>query len=214
MAPGTMVRSLTRSLRAPKASKAPAGSDYRVALPAVTDAEVGSLAVAFRRMAAEVAGREEALGQLNPASAEGRLVMLTGRPLCDTNGQVSGGLADIFGRIERAGACLDAVGDQCLGRHGRDPARGERRLSLGTRHDAGRGLVVIEVEDTGQGVMAELAERLFDPWVTDRRNALGIGLAIARTIVEAYRGEIRIEPGIDTGALFLAELPVGRESKP
>lgn len=447
-----MVGGLTRSLRAlARASTAIAGGDYRVALPTVTGAEVSSLAVAFRRMASEVARREEALAQLNrdlearvaertrelarqhalhelileniddgvvvadraghfllwnrkavqivgagpeavlpeqwpsrygvfrdeggepvpadelplvrairgestdnvelylrnPANSEGRWVMLTGRPLCDTNGQVSGGvvalldvterkrlqrglaehrakltqvdrlaltaeiaasaahelsqpiaamanyagaavrlqrdgrlaegqLADILGRIDRLSresgetldmlralirrrdetpaafdvnrvveSCLQLLDERIAGNGvpverglGADlppvcgdpielehvltqlvtnaldamdkTPRGERRLWLRTRHDAARGLVVVEVEDTGQGVRAELAERLFDPWVTDKHGALGIGLAIARKIVDAYGGEIRMEPGMGTGARFLVELPAVR----
>lgn len=60
------VRRLTRSLGAlARASRVIAGGNYHVALPAAGGGEVGSLVLAFRRMAAEVKRREDALAELN-----------------------------------------------------------------------------------------------------------------------------------------------------
>ena len=90
----------------------------------------------------------------------------------------------------------------------------ERCLSVSTAHDPEADIIVIEIADTGPGVSPELMEHLFEPWQTDKPNALGIGLSIAHMIVEGRKGRIRMERGEAGGALFRVELPVGREAEP
>jgi PAS domain S-box-containing protein len=92
-------------------------------------------------------------------------------------------------------------------------ARDERRLWVGTGLDAETGLVKIEVGDSGPGVSAAIAERLFEPWETDKPKALGIGLSIAQTIVETFGGQIRMLRATTGGALFRVELPVAGDSQ-
>jgi signal transduction histidine kinase len=53
---------------------------------------------------------------------------------------------------------------------------------------------VIEVEDDGPGVPAAIAARIFDPLVTGRTGGTGLGLALARRIVAAHGGVIRLIP--------------------
>ena len=50
---------------------------------------------------------------------------------------------------------------------------------------AGHDMVLIAVADTGPGLAAEIADRLFQPFVTTKPSGLGIGLSICRSIVEA-----------------------------
>ncbi|MGE5154132.1 MAG: sensor histidine kinase [Bdellovibrio bacteriovorus] len=88
--------------------------------------------------------------------------------------------------------------------------RAKRRLLLVTGHEAERGLVTIEIGDTGPGVSVALAGRLFHPWETDKPGALGIGLSIVQTTIESFGGHIRMEPGASAGTLFRIELPVVR----
>ena len=90
-------------------------------------------------------------------------------------------------------------------------SRPEHCLSIATDHDPAAALVAIEVADTGPGVSQELADRLFDPWQTDKPDALGIGLSVAQSIIEMRRGNIRMQRGDLGGALFRVELPVSRE---
>jgi PAS domain S-box-containing protein len=85
---------------------------------------------------------------------------------------------------------------------------GRRRVTLVTDYEPERGVVTIEIGDTGPGVSAALAGRLFHPWETDKPGALGIGLSIVQTTIESFGGHIRMEPGATAGALFRVELPV------
>jgi C4-dicarboxylate-specific signal transduction histidine kinase len=60
-------------------------------------------------------------------------------------------------------------------------------------------------------VSPELSDRLFEPWQTDKPDALGIGLSVAQSIIETRNGRIRMGRGDMGGALFRVELPVRRE---
>lgn len=86
----------------------------------------------------------------------------------------------------------------------------ERCLSIRTDHDAQTGLVAIEVADTGPGVSSTLTGSLFEPWQTNKPDALGIGLTIAQSLIEARNGRIRMDTKETGGARFRIELPVER----
>jgi two-component system NtrC family sensor kinase len=63
--------------------------------------------------------------------------------------------------------------------------------------------------DTGPGVPKELQDRIFEPFFTkDKREGAGLGLAIARRIVEEHGGELRLEGHCDQGAVFVVSLPL------
>ena len=66
----------------------------------------------------------------------------------------------------------------------------DRRLTLSTRLTA--GAIEVAVADTGHGIPDDLAEKLFQPFVTTKSTGMGIGLAISRDIIEAHRGEITV----------------------
>ncbi len=53
------------------------------------------------------------------------------------------------------------------------------------------GRVFVEIRDSGPGPSAEVASRLFEPFVTGKREGVGLGLAVARQIVFAHGGTIR-----------------------
>jgi len=63
-------------------------------------------------------------------------------------------------------------------------------------------LVKVSVTDTGSGVSSEIAEQLFQPFVTSKREGMGVGLSISRTIIEAHGGRIWAEPNPAGGTVF------------
>lgn len=67
--------------------------------------------------------------------------------------------------------------------------------------------VRITVTDTGSGISAELLPRIFDPWVTTKTRGLGLGLPIARRIVEAHGGTMEVESHPGRGSRFHVLLP-------
>jgi two-component system sensor kinase FixL len=85
-----------------------------------------------------------------------------------------------------------------------------RTLNVSTRMVDGG--VEIVVADSGPGIAAEVAERLFQPFVTSKAAGLGLGLSICREIVQAHGGQLTASPGANGGAVFTVKLPVGAES--
>jgi len=82
------------------------------------------------------------------------------------------------------------------------------RIALRVRHRDDR--VVIEVEDDGRGIEAELLERIFDPFVTTKEpgRGTGLGLSISYGIVSRHGGSLTVESEPGRGSTFRVALPV------
>ena len=65
----------------------------------------------------------------------------------------------------------------------------------------------ITVRDRGHGIAPESLPKLFDSFFSTKARGMGLGLSIARTIVEAHEGRIWAENGAGEGAVFHVELP-------
>lgn len=63
-------------------------------------------------------------------------------------------------------------------------------------------LVQVNVADTGTGIAPEVASQLFQPFVTTKRQGMGVGLSISKTIVDAHGGRIWVEPNPEGGTIF------------
>jgi C4-dicarboxylate-specific signal transduction histidine kinase len=73
-------------------------------------------------------------------------------------------------------------------------------ITVSTRTDADQ-TARVTVRDTGPGLDAEAAERVFEPFYTTKRDGLGMGLRISRSIVESVGGRIWAEPSSEGGIL-------------
>jgi two-component system, LuxR family, sensor kinase FixL len=68
-------------------------------------------------------------------------------------------------------------------------------------------MIEIAVTDTGAGIAPEISAQLFQPFITTKRQGMGVGLSISRTIVEAHGGSIVTRPNPGGGTMFSFTLP-------
>jgi len=84
----------------------------------------------------------------------------------------------------------------------------EMTITIG---QAARNFVEISVADTGPGISAEMAEKLFQPFVTTKAHGMGMGLSICRGIIESHGGRLRLEPNPGGGAVFRFNVPIAKD---
>ncbi len=92
--------------------------------------------------------------------------------------------------------------------NGRDPALAIRTFGAGAQS------VTVAVEDAGPGIDLRDVERIFEPLYTTKREGLGMGLAIARTIIQAHGGQLRASNNAAGGATFEFTLPAAGNPRP
>lgn len=84
-----------------------------------------------------------------------------------------------------------------------------RDLTIRTRRNAESDVAEVTISDSGTGVRTENLAHIFDPFVTTKPLGTGLGLPIARTIVESYGGTIWAENRL-RGAMFCFTLPLAQ----
>lgn len=94
-----------------------------------------------------------------------------------------------------------------LMRNALEAMRHSERRQLDIRASRAGDHVVVEVSDTGPGISSEVADQLFNPFVTTKSGGMGIGLSISKRIIEAHGGSISVEPNHHGGATFRFTLP-------
>ena len=73
--------------------------------------------------------------------------------------------------------------------------------------------VVFVVEDTGKGMEKDVAERLFEPFLSGRPGGTGLGMALVRRTVEAHGGRLQIKSKPGKGTKVEMWLPAWADSK-
>jgi two-component system sensor kinase FixL len=76
-----------------------------------------------------------------------------------------------------------------------------RELLIGTRL-VDDDMIEVSVADSGPGIAPEVAGQLFQPFITTKRQGMGVGLSISRTIVDAHGGRIWVESNPGGGTVF------------
>jgi PAS domain S-box-containing protein len=85
-----------------------------------------------------------------------------------------------------------------------------RELVIGSHQDEIRR-VLVTVTDSGVGISAENADRLFNAFFTTKSSGMGMGLLICRSIIEAHGGRMSAAGNVGPGARFQFILPVHQE---
>ena len=178
---------------------------------------VGRLVDDLRRLSRAEAGRLDlSMVPMSPAEAV-RLAIGGMLPLFDERGlelksAVSEDLPSVLADVDRVVQVLSNLLSNAL-KHTPDGGR------VVVEAEASDDEVTFEVTDTGTGIAPEHLERVFERFYrveksrsrSEARGGSGVGLAIARALVEAMGGQIRVEsPGLGEGATFAFTLPVSR----
>jgi signal transduction histidine kinase len=83
---------------------------------------------------------------------------------------------------------------------------GAREVSIHARRSD--NFATVSVSDVGPGISPENLNRVFEPFFTTKSNGMGMGLSIARTIVEIHGGTLYAESKTGRGAIFSVKLPL------
>lgn len=81
-----------------------------------------------------------------------------------------------------------------------------RVLYVSSRESTGRE-VEICIADRGPGIAGEIADQIFEPFATTKKEGLGLGLSISRTIIQSHNGHLTVADCSDGGAAFRIRLP-------
>jgi signal transduction histidine kinase len=149
--------------------------------------------------------------------------------LVDLNDTVRGVVKIIASEVERRGVVLrtllsaEALTVRCdpihlqqvlmnLVMNGMDAMDGEPRphnLTIRTRRNAEYDVVEVHISDSGKGIPESALSSIFDAFITTKPQGTGLGLPIARTILESYGGNIWAE-NRQRGAVFSFTLPLAK----
>jgi PAS domain S-box-containing protein len=90
----------------------------------------------------------------------------------------------------------------------------ERKREVVVRAAAdGTELVRVAVHDNGTGLLPDKFDRIFEPFYTTKRDGLGMGLSICRSIIESHRGNLWVESHRAAGATFYFTVPVAKRDE-
>ena len=84
-----------------------------------------------------------------------------------------------------------------------------RRLTIST--EALEEVAQVTITDTGPGIPPEIEAQLFQPFVSTKREGMGIGLSVSRTIIEAHGGRLAPSANPEGGTIFRFSLPLAAE---
>jgi len=149
---------------------------------------------------------ERAEEDVNRTVEEATMLALTGAPERGVHARIElhdAPLRAIIDRVQIQQVILNLV------RNAIDAVLEGERREITVRVEPGeRGQAVVMVADTGSGLPPDIADRLFQPFVTSKADGMGIGLSISRSIVEAHGGRIWAEAAVGGGTVFRLTLPL------
>ncbi|MFZ0889930.1 MAG: HAMP domain-containing sensor histidine kinase, partial [Candidatus Binataceae bacterium] len=84
---------------------------------------------------------------------------------------------------------------------------GERRLEIAIQVNGG-GAATVRVRDNGCGIPPEKLGKIFNPFFTSKANGTGLGMAVAKKVIEAHRGSIEVLSQAGAGTEFVISVPL------
>ena len=89
--------------------------------------------------------------------------------------------------------------------------RGRINISLSLLKDQSGSKIRVEISDNGCGIPEKYRETIFEPYYTTKSSGIGLGLAIARKIIEQHMGSLKVEENVEKGTSFVILIPIEGE---
>lgn len=86
-------------------------------------------------------------------------------------------------------------------------ATGERRIELAIERSHG-GMATVRIRDNGCGIPADKISKIFNPFYTSKETGTGLGLGVAKKVIDAHRGTIMVASTPGAGAEFALSVPL------
>jgi signal transduction histidine kinase len=81
-----------------------------------------------------------------------------------------------------------------------------RVLTISTKVDG--KILEISIEDSGSGIDSEMQKRLFESFASQKKDGMGLGLSITRSIIERHYGNLYLSSTSKKGSIFIINLPL------
>ena len=88
-----------------------------------------------------------------------------------------------------------------------DPRKEERRLEFAIQNN-GAGMAAVRIRDNGCGIADDKIGKIFNPFYTSKESGTGLGLGVAKKVIDAHRGSIQVQSTVGVGTEFILEIPL------
>jgi signal transduction histidine kinase len=89
---------------------------------------------------------------------------------------------------------------------------GERRLDFSIQNN-GAGMAVVRIRDNGCGIADDKLPKIFNPFYTSKTNGTGLGLGVAKKVMDSHRGMIQVQSKTGEGTEFALGIPLSDASR-
>ncbi len=84
---------------------------------------------------------------------------------------------------------------------------GERRLEFAIQNN-GAGMAAVRIRDNGCGIADDKIAKIFNPFYTSKTNGTGLGLGVAKKVIDSHRGTIEVHSKVGHGTEFVLAIPL------
>ena len=127
-------------------------------------------------------------------------------------GELGDGLARILERTDRARRRRQAAAGFLQHHRQRDRRDGidDRRAAARVRDNQnnGAGMAAVRIRDNGCGIADDKIAKIFNPFYTSKTNGTGLGLGVAKKVIDSHRGTIEVHSKVGQGTEFVLAIPL------
>ncbi len=88
-----------------------------------------------------------------------------------------------------------------------ESTKGERKLEFAIQNN-GAGMAAVRIRDNGCGIADDKIGKIFNPFYTSKETGTGLGLGVAKKVIDSHRGTIQVHSTVGVGTEFVLEIPL------